>query len=149
MRSIFLAAALSSLALGASASAQVAGPDYHAGPFNPAAGCSGGCSADRDVLTDFADVRISESYYTLRRIRAGERALRARNYDRAIRYFSLALEDRPEDTGIRFLIGAAHYLNGDDANAQSLLSSALGEPASLNETQRKFAERMLADLAAR
>ena len=150
MRSAFFVAALSGLALTTPASAQSAGPDYNSGPFNPAAGCSGGCSQDPGIPTNLGSAgRVSAGYYTWRRIRAGERAIRARNYDRAVHYFSLALEDRPEETVVQYLVGASHYLNGDDEAAQAMLANALSEPGSLSEGQRKLAERMLTDLAAR
>lgn len=150
MRSAFFVAALSGFAVTTPASAQFAGPDYNSGPFNPAAGCASGCSQDPGTPTNLgAAGRVSPEYYTLRRIKAGERALNARNYDRAVHYFSLALEDMPEDAGVQYLAGASHYLNGDAAQAQEQLSSALSDDSSLDETRRKLAERMLADLASR
>ncbi|MGB3471462.1 MAG: tetratricopeptide repeat protein [Erythrobacter sp.] len=137
------------------AAAQYAGPDYYEGPFNYAAGCLGGCSAE-PVIGDLGRPELRELHdgQIVMRLSRGFRLLDAERYDRASRTFKTALRRYPHNPVLKFHAGRAAYLNGETDTARELFTKAMAsddkdgrdEDSMLNEAQRTFAMNALANL---
>lgn len=137
-------AAGGAFALNGPASAQFSGPNP---PGIQSPGCAGDCSPAGFGVPSGSWSENARAYITERRIRSGVTAFKARNYDRAAHYLTLALEDRPQETRLSYLTGAAHYFDGERSLAREHLTKALAQSGSLDESQRTLAQRMLADVS--
>ena len=139
---------VAALTLAAPVSAQFAGPNP---PGIQSPGCAGDCSPAGFGAQSGNWSQNARASITERRIRSGVTAFKAKNYDRAAHYLTLALEDRPEEDRLNYLAGAAHYFDGERALAREHLTRALAQSSarsgSLDQSQRALAERMLADVS--